>query len=163
MSHLDYPVPKLVSYAWKNYIRVLKSEKFKSILFVKYANSAFSYLAYNFPRLQKWGKVISEYFITNSGHTLCHLTSFFTNWEHAKASLACSLVISAFEMFPSPRPKRNSLLQPLIISGRKNQSWEEVIIIHSLRIELNLILEGAGKWFCSGKRRRISRICETKF
>ena len=56
LSHLDYTVPKLGSYAWKYYIRVLKSEKFKSILFVKYANSAFSYLAYNFPLFRNEAK-----------------------------------------------------------------------------------------------------------
>ena len=120
LSHLDYTVPKLGSYAWKNYIRVLKSEKFKSILFVKYANSAFSYLAYNFPRLQKWGKVISEYFITNSGHTLRHLTSYFSNWEHAKASLACSLV-SAFKNVSKPASKKD-FASPTVDHFRQEES-----------------------------------------
>ena len=40
----------------RNYIRVFKSEKFRSILFVKYANSAFSYLAYNFPLFRNEAK-----------------------------------------------------------------------------------------------------------
>ena len=42
--------------ASRNYISVFKSEKFESILFVKYANSVFSYLDYNFPLFRNEAK-----------------------------------------------------------------------------------------------------------
>ena len=52
----DHPVLIGTLRASRNYIRVFKSEKFKSILFVKYANSAFSYLDYNFPLFRNEAK-----------------------------------------------------------------------------------------------------------